>query len=182
MITWAFYPAFLATLLSVISLSRIAFKYHDKQQPRTLSELAAAQQALLNRFRTILWVCGTLFAITVYGYVVAQINHASLLAGAWTLTYAGNLLAAIIPARDKQLKLHNICAQAMGVGMLAMAYLFWLNLGGAAAGSEACISLAMTLLIFMTLTDRKHYIFYELSFIFLSHFSILVAVLAVESI
>lgn len=178
MTAWALYPALLATLLSVISLSSIAFRYHDKQQPSTLSELAAAQEPLLNRFRAILWICGTLFAITVYGYIVTLINHAPLIAGAWTLTYVGNLLAASIPARDKRLKLHNICAQAMGIGMLAMAYLFWFNLHGLYAEIEVAISLSMTLLIIMTLTDRKRYIFYELSFIFLSHISILVAVLA----
>lgn len=179
MLIWYFYPALVATLLSVIGLGHIAFKYHDRRQPRTLSELAAAQEPLLNRFRTILWVCGTLFAITVYGYIVTRINHAPLIAGAWTLTYAGNLFAAIIPARDKRLRLHNICAQAMGIGMLMMAYLFWLNLHGVYAGVEACLSLAMTLLMVLTFTDRSRYIFYELSFIFLSHASILVAVLAI---
>jgi len=178
MTIWAFYPALMATLLSVIGLSRIAFKYHDKQQPRTLSELAAAQEPLLNRFRTILWICGTLFALTVYGYICPRIDHAALLITAWTLTYVGNLLAAVIPARDKKLKLHNICAQAMGIGMVVMTYWFWLNLHSVYAGIEAGISLAMTLLVVLTFADRSRYIFYELSFIFLSHASILVAVFA----
>jgi hypothetical protein len=100
-----------------------------------------------------------------------------LLIAAWTLTYIGNLLAAVIPAPDKKLKLHNICAQAMGAGMLVMSYLFWFKLHGSYAGIEASISLAMTLLVALTFTDTSRYIFYELSFIFLSHASILVAVM-----
>lgn len=74
MVIWTFYAAFLATLVSIVGLSRMAIKEHDKLQPRTLSELAAAQEPLLNHFRKILWVCGTLFAITVYGYLVPRID------------------------------------------------------------------------------------------------------------
>lgn len=179
---WMFYPALLATLISMAGLSRIVIKYYDKQQPRTLSELATAQASLLNHFRNLLWLCGTLFAITVYGYVVPKIGQPTLLAGAWSLTYLGNLLAATIPARDEKLKLHNVCAQAMGIGMVAMAYLFWFNLSGAYAGLEAYIAFAMTLLGVLTLVDKGRFIFYELSFIFLSHVSILVAAIALRGL
>lgn len=69
----------------------------------------------------------------------------------------------------------------MGVGMLAMAYLFWLSLPRFVE-LEAVIAFAMTLSAILTLSDRKHYILYELSFIFLSHISILVAALALYAI
>lgn len=63
--------------------------------------------------------------------------------------------------------------------MLSMAYLFWFSLSKF-VGLEAVIALTMSLLAALTLTDRRRYIVYELSFIFLSHVSILIAVLALN--
>jgi hypothetical protein len=173
-----FYAAFLASVLSITGLSWIAIKEFDKRQPRTLSELAAAQEHLLNHFRRTLFVCGTLFAVTVYGYLVPRISSSGLLATAWTLTYLGNILAAIIPARDKTIKYHYLSAQAMAIGMLLMAYIFAASLPGGYSEVEVYISAAMSLLGIMTFIDKSRFIIYELSFIFLSHISILVAALA----
>ena len=178
--SWTYYPAFLATLLSVIGLTRIAYNEFDKQQPLTLSELAAAQEPLLNHFRKILWISGTLFAITVYFFIVPHVGHPFFLAAAWTLTYAGNLALALIPARDKTVRFHSLLAQAMAFGMLAMAYLFWLDLPGSYSKVELGLSLTMSLLAIMTIVNRNNFIFYELPFLFLSHTSILVAAVTIN--
>jgi hypothetical protein len=178
MIPITFYTAFLATVLSITSLSWIAVKEFDKRQPRTLSELAAAQEHLLNHFRRTLFICGTLFAVTVYGYLVPRISSSELLAATWTLTYVGNILAAVIPARDKTIKYHYLSAQAMAVGMLLMAYTFAISLTGVYGEIEVYISVAMSLLGIMTFVDKSRFIVYELLFIFMSHISILVAALA----
>ncbi len=178
MAIWTFYPAFIATLVSVVGLGRLAWREHDKQQPHNLSELAATQERLLLHFRNILWLCGTLFAITVYGFIVPRIGHPVLVAIAWSITYFGDVSLAIIPARDKTIALHNVLAQSMGVGMVAMAYLYWLNLRGSYAAIELCVSLLMTLLGIMAFADKRRFIFYELPFLYLSHISIVVAALA----
>lgn len=173
-----FYAAFLATALSVVSLSWIAVKEYSRHQPRTLSELVAAQEHLLRRFRLTLVVCGTLFAVTVYGYLVPRINDSVLLLATWTLTYLGNLLAAALPARARTAKHHYFSAQAMAVGMLLTAFVFTSNLSGVYSEIELYISVAMSLLGIMTFVDKSRFIIYELLFIFLSHVSILVAALA----
>jgi len=177
---FTFYSAFLATLLSVTCLSRLAWQTHNKLQPRTLSELAATELSLLKYFRIVLWLCGTLFAITIYWLVVPRTTHPVLVAAAWSLEYIGNLALAVIPARGKTLGWHTVFAQVMAAGMLSLAYLFWINLPGAYSVLELVLSLAMTILVVLMVADRRRFIFYELPFIFLSHGSILVAVLALR--
>jgi len=86
----------------------------------------------------------------------------------------------VIPARGKTLGWHTVFAQGMAVGMLSLAYLFWIGLPGVCGGLELVFSLAMTMLVILMATDRHRFIFYELPFIFLSHGSILVAALALR--
>jgi len=136
--------------------------------------------SLLKYFRIVLWLCGTLFAITMYWFVVPRIAHPVLIAVAWSLEYVGNLTLAVIPARGKTMSWHTVFAQVMAVGMLSLAYLFWIGLPGVYGGLELVFSLAMTMLVILMATDRRRFIFYELPFIFLSHGSILVAALALR--
>ncbi len=170
-----FYPCLLATLLSVVLLTRIAYIHHDKTQPRNLSELAAKEDQLLIYFRNVLWTCGTLFAITVYGLLVPRTVLAIPLCIAWTITYLGNLLLAIVPARNHTVRLHNFFAQTMGAGMLGMACIFWLSFTGIYATFEIALAILMTILGAMAFIDKKRFIVYELSFLFASHITIVVA-------
>jgi len=173
-----FYPAFFATLLSVVCLSYLARKEHIPDNPQTLSMMAANRLQALRYFQVVLWVCGTLFAITMYFYLIPRISYSAPQAAAWSLTYFSEMLLAAIPASGKNIKLHNILSFGMGLGMLGSAYLFVISLDGIYAGLELLISAAMTALGLATFFDRKRFIFYELPFIYLAHISILIALMA----
>lgn len=167
------------TLISMTALSRIAYVWHDRDRPRALSELAAAEDTLLVHFRNVLWACGTLFAVAVYGAIVPDFAYPGWLFVAWTVTYAGDVLLAAIPARDDTFRFHIVCAQAMAAGMLAMAYLFFAGLWGGLGTAELVVALAMTLLAVLTVADKVRYVFYELGFLYLSHISIVLAAVCV---
>jgi hypothetical protein len=166
-----FWAAFAATAISVLSLSYIVYREHDRSQPHNLSELAASQEHLLWRFRKILWVCGSLFAVTVYGFIVPKIENSFLIFIAWTIVYVSSLLLATIPARGKTLRTHNSFAQMMAGGMLLLA----INIGEPFGLIELCISAVMMLFAVLVVLDKKRFIVYELSFIYSSHVSILAA-------
>ncbi len=180
MYTAALTCSLLATCISMFGLTRIAVKNHDAKLPKTLSELAASEESLLNHFRYILFICGTLFAIAIYGYVAKTIHHHVLLAAAWSITYVGELALALIPAKDKHLKVHTMLARIMGFGMLSMAYIYWLDLHAGIQIGEATLALLMSVLAILTILDRRRFLFYELPFIFFSHASIILAVIALH--
>jgi hypothetical protein len=179
MTNWTFYPIFIATLVSITGLTIIAARGHDKERPRTLSELAAAEQELFEHFRYVLLFCGALFAITVFGFIVPGVSHPILVVVFGTLMIGGEMLAAIIPARNKTTTIHNIMAQIMAVGMLGLACAFWASLQRHSI-FEGALTLLMCGLAVSTLLDKKRYLIYELGFIFSSHFSILVAAIALR--
>lgn len=178
MTSWAFFISLVATLISVTSLTRIAYLEHDRMQPRTLSELAAAEDHLLRRFRNILLLCGTLFAIAMYAFIVPKVSSAIWVFVAWTASYTSNMLLAVIPARGKTQWVHTVIARIMGGGMLALAYLFWQHLPTPYATLELPITIAMSALALMTIIDVRRFVFYELPFLYLSHISIVIAAAA----
>jgi len=173
------YPAFLAAFLSVTCLTYLAWREHNPEKPRTLSELAADNQKLVNRFRTVLWVCGTLFAFTMFFYVVPRVTHAHYQLMAWIVYYGCEVLLGIFPARGNvERLLHNVFAYVMGVAMLVTVFLFALEFRGIFTIIESALTITMVILGVLTTLDRKRVIFYELPFIFLSHVSILTAIFA----
>lgn len=174
---WTFYPVFIATLISIVGLGRLAAREHNRDMPRNLSQLAAAEQRLLVRFRNILVICGVLFAITVFGFIVPRMTDiwVAIFGG---LMIGGELLAGLIPARGKTVLLHNGLAQVMALGMFGLALLFWINLEGVYAWLELALLGSMVVMGILTLLDRRRYIIYELGYIYLSHTSILVAAIA----
>lgn len=174
---WTVYLSLLATTISITGLTLIAYREHDHEQPRTLSELAAAQDHLLRRFRIILWVCGTLFAIVMYGYVVPHSTLPPLIFIAWTMVIVGELLVSFLPAREKTRRSHEISAQCMALGMGASAFLFLANLSGVYLAIELGIAFSMGLLAVATFIDPRRFIFYELLFLYLSHTSIVLTTL-----
>jgi hypothetical protein len=175
---WTFYPVFVATIVSIFGLTRLALRNHDPAYPRTLSQLAAAEQALLVRFRSILLFCGVLFATTVFGFIVPRVDYAWLVALFGALMIGGELLAAVVPARGNTVRVHSSAAQVMAIGMLGLPFLFWFGLPGVYSSLELALGLAMSLLAVLTLVDKRRFVAYELVFIFASHFSILIAALA----
>jgi len=177
---WPVYLSLLATIISITGLTLIAYQEHDHEQPRTLSELAAAQDHLLRRFRIILWVCGTLFAIVMYGYVVPHSTLPPLVFIAWTMVIVGELLVSFLPAREKTRRSHEISAQCMALGMGTSAFLFLADLRGAYLVMGMSIAFAMALLAGATMLNPRRFIFYELPFLYLSHASIVVMALSLN--
>jgi hypothetical protein len=177
---WTFYPAFVATVVSIIGLSRLAVKEHDQQSPRTLSELAAAEQRLLVHFRNILVFCGLLFAVTVFWFIAPRTANTAWVILAGSLMTVGELLASVVPARDKTRAVHTVMAQVMAVGMLGLALSFCIDLGGSYSLIELALMVAMCILGLFTWIDKKRFILYELGFIFSSHISILIAAIALQ--
>ncbi len=99
MYTLIFYSAFLATFLSVTGLTYLAWREHNPEKPRMLSELAATNQRLVNYFRVMLWSCGTVFAITMLLYVVPKVKYSSYQLAAWGVYYGCEVLLGAFPAR-----------------------------------------------------------------------------------
>lgn len=178
--SYGFLLSLTAMSISVGRLSWIAHKHHDQLQPRTLSELAADQEKLLHYFRVTLLICGTLFAWALYDYIIPYLQHPLGVSIAWTVTLIGNYLVAILPARTVTRRVHELCAQIMAASMIAMAYLFSYSLTGWHQAAEVALTLAMCGLAVATVLDKRRFIFYELSFLYLSHTSIVIAAIFIE--
>ncbi|MGC1176891.1 MAG: hypothetical protein WA843_02375 [Candidatus Saccharimonadales bacterium] len=166
-----------ATLGSMFNLAKIAITTHSSLAPKSLSERATLEVLLLTRFRNTLLICSSLFAASIYFFIAPSASLQWWIIGAWTLEYTGVIVAAILPAKGKTFRLHLAGAQAMGVGMLLLAFVFWRNYTGAGSAIELVIGIAMLILGLGTYLDKKRFIFHELGFIYLNHISIVVAAL-----
>ncbi|HSW74600.1 MAG TPA: hypothetical protein VLG16_01890 [Candidatus Saccharimonadales bacterium] len=175
-----FYPAFIGTFISVVAWTYLAYKEHLPHLPRTLSELAAEKAETLRYYRTILWVCGPLFAVTLYLFIVPRIAS-SLLAGViGSFTIIPELLIGYFPAKRGKITAHDIIAGTMGAGMITLAYMFAWDLYGLYSLTELVLAIVISALGILCIANRKRYLFYELPLIYLPHFSILVAALALK--
>lgn len=177
---WTFYPAFIATLISIIAWTHLAHKEHLTHMPRTLSELASEKPESLRYYRIVLWVCGPLIAITAFGFVVPRIDHPLIIGVTLAVMTITEMLVGVFPAIRGKITAHDIIAATMGGAMIASAYLFAWSLGGTYAYIELVFALCMTVLAVLCLADRKRYLFYELPLIYLSHFSILTVAVALS--
>lgn len=177
---WTLYPAFLGTIVSIISLSHIALSEHDRSSPKTFSELVAAERHLLFRFRWISILCSTLLAITVYWFIAPRSSYGLAQSLAWSLEYLGGMLMLTFPAKDKFLALHTVCAQAMAIGMFVLACLFLPVLDGSYFNLGLVCAIAMTVFGVATIIDKGRFIIHELAFIFISHITICIAALGLR--
>lgn len=178
MVPWLVYPALYGMLVSMTALTGMVFRLHDKRQPKSLSQLVTAEMRFLKQFRNILLLCGTLFSVTVFGFIIPNFTWPLALMVVWSLAYLANAAIAFIPAANRTASLHAKLAQLMAASFLAAAYLLALGLSGDYADLELFIAFTMSLLAILTLTDTRHFVVYELAFIYLSHLSILLASLA----
>jgi hypothetical protein len=176
-----YYPTFIATALSVAGLTYLAIKEHQPENPRTLSVIATSSKSTLRYFQIVLWLCGTLFAISMYFYVIPRARLPLWQTIAWTATYTSEMLLAFLHAANETEKVHNLLSFIMGAGMLSSAYIFTAAFQNMTQHVELAIAVTMTLLGGLTFLDNKRYIFYELPFIFLAHISILVASISLAS-
>lgn len=168
-----------ATLGSMTVLTKIAASTRSRTAPKSLSERAALEDILLVRFRKTLLVCSTLFALSIYFFIAPAAEHPWWIAAAWTLEYAGVIIAALLPAKGKTFYPHVAAAQCMGAGMLLLAFAFWQNTTGIGSVLQLSLALAMTVFAILIYTDKRRYIFHELAFIYLSHFTIVLAALLI---
>jgi len=68
----------------------------------------------------------------------------------------------------------------MALGFILMAVIFIFSFSGGYRLLELGITASMLILAALAQLDRKRFIFYELPFIYLSHFSVLVAAVALK--
>jgi hypothetical protein len=174
-----FYPASIATGISIVGLTYIAVKGYDAERPRSLSELAASEQRTLRNFRYVLLICGPLFGMTTSGFIMPQVDHPALVGLFGAFMVGGEMLAAIIPARNRTLLAHTILAQVMGVGMLGLAFMFATGLEVYHV-AEWVLTVLMGIAGVLTFLDVRRYLVYELIFIFSSHITIVLAALALR--
>lgn len=180
MLSWTFYPAFVGTLISVMAWTYLARKEHLAHIPRTLSELAAEKPEALKYYRIVLWVCGPLFAITMFGFIVERIAHPFIVSISCGLAIATEMTIGFFPAQRGRITIHDIIAAVMGAAMIGSAYVFAWSLRGGYIAIELAFAVSMSILGIFCIIDRKRYLFYELPLIYISHFSILVAAFAVR--
>jgi hypothetical protein len=177
---WAFYPVIGGTIISICSLSYLAWKEHVVENPRTLSQLAADKHHILRYFRLTLLTCGPLFAVTTYGFILPVFKYRLALVVTSALMFVPELLVAIFPARGKTKTLHDSLGTIMGFGMFSLAITFAAGLRSGYRYIEIVLICLMAAVAIGTLIDKKRYLLYELPFIYLSHISIVIAALAIK--
>lgn len=176
-----FYAAFLGTFLAITILTYIAWKEHHPDQPRSLSSLVAQRKQLVSWFRVVTAVVSTLFAVTMYFFIIPRVQYGALLFVVWTIGWISDLLLATFPERGTiEKQLHSFFAYTMALVFIVMGVIFIFSLDGIYRLLELGITLCMLILAALAQLDREQFIFYELPFIYLSHFSILVAAIAVR--
>lgn len=180
MLPWTFYPAFLGTFISVIAWTYLARREHLAHMPRTLSELSWEKPEALRYYRVILWTCGPMFAIMSLFFIVPRIEHAVIVAIVSTFMVISEMAVGIFPAQRGKITIHDIIAAIMGFAMISCAFLFAWSLGGGYRYVELVFATIASVLGALTLADRPHYLFYELPFIYIGHFSVLAAALALR--
>lgn len=179
MTPWTFYPVFIGAALSFAGWMYLILKKHDKARPRTLSELAADEHAL-GYFRTVLWACGTLFALTLFLFIAPNIRHGLFVFIAGAGVIISEMLLGVFPARGRYDSLHNALSYFMGFAMGLLALGFATSLRRVYVPIEAVFTCAIAVLGIAAMLDRPRFIYYEMPFIFLSHISIVVAALALR--
>jgi hypothetical protein len=176
-----FYAAFVGTFLAITILTYIAWKEHHPDLPRSLSGMVAQRKQLVNWFRVVTAVVSTLFAVTMYFFIIPRVQYGALLFVVWTIGWVSDLLLATFPERGTiERLLHSFFAYTMALVFILIAVVFIFSFSGGYRLVEIGITASMLILAMLAQLDRKRFIFYELPFIYLSHFSILVAALAVR--
>ena len=177
--SWLLYPVILGALLSVAGWSLFVYRTYDANKHFTLSEFGAQTPRTIFYFRLILWVCGPLFALTMFGYV-APVLHNSLLRLCLGLAIAGEmLLGLVLPTGGKATTIHQSLAALMGCGMIGSTACFIYLLNSFREVQLFCLLGMVGLSLYaIIITHRRKFVFYELCFIFLSHLSLVLAALS----
>ena len=173
--------AFAGTIISVIFLTSLAWKEHHPDNPRSFSTLVAERKELVKQFRIASVVVSTLFTITIFFFIVPKVHYGSTLFVVWATCYISELLVSVFPERGTiEKQLHSFFGYNMALCMVLTTLVLIFSFNGGVRTLELAIFISMLILGAVGQIDRKRFIFYELPFIYMSHASILVAVVALE--
>jgi hypothetical protein len=175
---WA-YPAIAATIISITGLTWLARALYDAKRPRTLSEMATISPYAMLVFRLILFTCSILFGLTIVLYIAPRTQASTLTVAAGLTMCLSEMVLAIIPARGGRAgAIHNLFGYLMGISMFILVTLFALSLRGLPHLSEVIIAGIMITSFGAMLLDRPRFVLYELTYIYLSHTSIVIMALS----
>jgi hypothetical protein len=181
MLEFTFLAAFLGTFISVTFLTTLAWREHYPDQPRSFSSLVAQKKQLVRSFRIASVVVSTLFTITILIFIVPKVQYGAVLFVVWTICYFSELLLATFPERGTiETQLHSIFAYTMALCMVATVVVLIPSFGGGVRMLEVGTLICMLVLAALAQFDKRRFIFYELSFIYMSHVSILTVLLALK--
>ena len=178
--SWAFYPVFVGTIISIIGWVAFVRREHDAMNPATLSMLAARKRENIRYFRLILWVCGPLFGLTAIFFIAPHLQL-PFLTSVLILMVGLEMLVGVFPPVDKMQKMiHEIIAYAMALSMAVAGVMLALSLPRFGWMEWLLVGLMLVCATF-AVSRRTAFIFYELGFIFMSHITLVVAALALIS-
>lgn len=177
---WAFYPVFVATAISMAWWTYFAWREHDPAHPVELSKFALRSKWHATAYRIFMFLCPPLFGLTGIYYVALRIEDVFALT-LWMVCVLGCMFAGtFLPRGGWQTVLHNIGAYSMAVAMLGLPIRLAMLLPQASVVLSIITVLMVVCIAMGSLIRRRHYVFYEVGFIFLSHISMIVAALAVN--
>lgn len=177
--SWALYPVFIGTVISMFGWGYFVLKRYDNS-PKTLSELAAISRENILYFRLILWICGPLFVLTAIFYMAHRLPNQFLL-WLWLATVVLEILVGVFPPINQRQKfLHEVIAYSMAAFMFATGAILAITLPGLYGTIEWLLVGAMVIFALAGLLHRNKFVYYELGFIFASHLTMVVATIAVS--
>lgn len=165
--------------ISLFTTALLVHKGRHIQNTRTLSEIAASDNAKLLFFRLGILLSASLFTATVIQFITPRVKFGELQALAYLANFTSVVLLTLVPARGAQAKtIHTFFAYSMAASMLISGVLFSVNTTGVYRTMEIAVSTLLVLSGLLTALDHKRFVWHELAFIHLSHTTVLVAALA----
>ncbi len=177
----ALVAGFAGLTLSVVWTSLLIYQEYDHNTDHTLSLIGGKNEVIIKRFKRILVVCGGLITFGVLFGIVPYTSERLGVSVLWMLVYGCELGVAYRPLRPGTQSLsHQIFGRLMAAGFLATAVIFVRILPLQAAWAEYYLCLVMGGFAILGTAHPRRFIFYEVPFIFLSHVTIAIALLALK--
>lgn len=177
MYLWPLGILLVGSCISVVGWVLLVRHNYDPLNPGTLSQLSSRDAATFRYFRTVLWVCGPLFAVG--GVMVAYALRSPLLGAVWVITVLLEMLVGIFPAAGRGKRLHEMFAYGMAVCMMIGAVLAAVLLPRLRL-VEWLLVVSMAGCALMAALRSHHFVFYELAYIFTAHLTMIVAAIALH--
>lgn len=179
MASWALYPVFIATFLSVTGWIYFMWRWHDVDRHTPLSIRATRSRAHATYYRTLMLACPLLFTITALWFVAPRTTNIALVV-LWLIATISCIFTGIFLPTDshREKMLHDVFAYTMAAAMLVLAYTAAITLPSFSVVLWLTAT-TMTLIALVGTHRKNHYVLYEMGFIFLSHFSMIIITLTV---